>query len=247
MRPAPPSFADAKVVLLDIDDTLWENNIFFLMVEEWLRRAARSLGVSHRAMREILHRRELRNLQWTGPGYSSFERSVVETIATMVHRTGHHGRHAGLSRRGRAWVAFLRRHPIILREGVREALPALAGAKRVIMVTKGNPTDQLGKVARSGLGPIVHGVEVLLHKTPAEYRALLARYGLQPHEAVMVGNSPKSDINHAKAAGIRTIYVPHPATWYMELEPIRPTGPETAHVATFSGVLDVLGLTSPER
>jgi putative hydrolase of the HAD superfamily len=32
----------------------------------------------------------------------------------------------------------------------------------------------------------------------------------------MIGNSPKSDINPALAAGLNAVYVPHARTWHLE-------------------------------
>jgi putative hydrolase of the HAD superfamily len=32
----------------------------------------------------------------------------------------------------------------------------------------------------------------------------------------MVGNSPKSDVNAALAAGLNAVFVPHPSTWRLE-------------------------------
>jgi putative hydrolase of the HAD superfamily len=32
----------------------------------------------------------------------------------------------------------------------------------------------------------------------------------------MIGNSPKSDINPALAAGLNAVYVPHDRTWHLE-------------------------------
>ena len=34
----------------------------------------------------------------------------------------------------------------------------------------------------------------------------------------MIGNSPKSDINPALAAGLKAVYIPHPRTWSLERE-----------------------------
>jgi putative hydrolase of the HAD superfamily len=38
----------------------------------------------------------------------------------------------------------------------------------------------------------------------------------------MVGNSPKSDINPALAAGINAVFVPHDLTWALEHETVNP-------------------------
>jgi putative hydrolase of the HAD superfamily len=36
----------------------------------------------------------------------------------------------------------------------------------------------------------------------------------------MVGNSPKSDVNPALAAGLNAVFVPHDTTWVLEHEEI---------------------------
>jgi putative hydrolase of the HAD superfamily len=38
----------------------------------------------------------------------------------------------------------------------------------------------------------------------------------------MIGNSPKSDINPALAAGINAVFVPHDMTWILEHETVNP-------------------------
>jgi putative hydrolase of the HAD superfamily len=42
----------------------------------------------------------------------------------------------------------------------------------------------------------------------------------------MVGNSPRSDINPALAAGLKAVYIPHPHTWHLEHEEIEHAGSE---------------------
>jgi putative hydrolase of the HAD superfamily len=38
----------------------------------------------------------------------------------------------------------------------------------------------------------------------------------------MIGNSPKSDINPALAAGMNAVFVPHAHTWVLEKQEIEP-------------------------
>ena len=44
----------------------------------------------------------------------------------------------------------------------------------------------------------------------------------------------------AVRAGLRTVYVPHPKTWFREVEPIRPDGPATIEVPSFDRILSVI-------
>jgi putative hydrolase of the HAD superfamily len=54
----------------------------------------------------------------------------------------------------------------------------------------------------------------------------------------MVGNSPKSDINPALAAGLNAVFVPHGQTWILEHEEVAQAQPPNRLliVATFVGL-----------
>src|SRR5690606_16781744 len=107
---------------------------------------------------------------------------------------------------------------------------------RTIIVTKGHHGDQMAKVHRSGLLPLLHGVVVAPTKKPHEYLGVLQQFNLRPDQVVMIGNSPASDINNAKRAGLHTIYVPYSNTWEFELEPIMNEEPPTIHAENFSSL-----------
>ncbi len=234
---------DVTAVFLDADDTLWENNMFFLQCIEWLSRTGRSMGFTDKAVLTVLDSWEKRHIRLMGYGYASFEESLLATVRqlslTSRYVVPHH---AGLRLRALKWTRFLRNHPMVLMPGVRETLPRIAARYRTIIVTKGNHDDQMSKVHRSGLLPAVEGVEVVHRKNVQEYVDVLAKYGLAPEEVVMVGNSPASDVNPPKRAGMRTVFVPHPKTWHFEVEHIQPGGPETVRIAHFAALAGVLGL-----
>lgn len=226
-----------RAILLDADDTLWENNVFFLQSLDWLCGVGRSLGFTHRAAMATMNRWERRHIRLLGYGYASFEASLVASIGQMCAASpAGAARHAGLRQQALHWVRFLRRHPIVFLPGVREVLPQLVARFPVILVTKGDQRDQMAKVVRSGLLPVFHAVEVVPEKYPANYLEVLRKHNLAPHEVVMVGNSPISDINNPKRAGIPTIYIPHSKTWHMELSPISPESPATIHVPDFAAL-----------
>lgn len=229
-------------LFLDLDDTVWENNIYFLQTLAWLCQVGRRAGLTDRATRRILDSREERNIPRLGYSYGSYEHSFLEALAIVVRIGGLEGEGAGLRARAKRWTHFLRTHPIVLLEGVGEALPRLRRDFRVVAVTKGNHHDQMSKVHRSGLLDHFHDVQVVPRKNTGDYRRVLERHGLSPDRAVMIGNAPRSDINGAKRAGLRTIYVPHPSTWHHEIEPIANDGPETLVARDFHDVLEIFGL-----
>jgi putative hydrolase of the HAD superfamily len=111
-------------------------------------------------------------------------------------------------------------HPILPLEGVADTLRQLRNRYRLLLLTKGDQEAQESKLARSGLKHLFDGVHIVPEKDAAVIRDLLARYGLQPEQIWMVGNSPRSDINPALEAGVGAVYIPHPNTWDLEQEEI---------------------------
>ena len=82
-----------------------------------------------------------------------------------------------------------------------QAVTALAARYRLVLITKGDLLDQERKLAQSGLGDLFHGVEIVSDKTAATYRAVFARHGTGAEQALMVGNSLKSDVIPVLQAG----------------------------------------------
>jgi putative hydrolase of the HAD superfamily len=92
-------------------------------------------------------------------------------------------------------------------------------------MTKGHPAEQSGKVERSGLKEYFSTVEIVAEKDESTYRSVIAKYALPADTTWMVGNSPKSDINPALAAGLHAVFVPHGNTWILEHEDLANAAP----------------------
>ena len=105
---------------------------------------------------------------------------------------------------------------------VPETLADLAQRHHLFLVTKGNITEQSGKVERSGLKQYFPAIEVVVEKDAATYNAVVEKYCLLRENTWMIGNSPKSDINPALEAGLHAVFVPHDNTWMLEREDLRP-------------------------
>jgi putative hydrolase of the HAD superfamily len=93
------------------------------------------------------------------------------------------------------------------------------------MVTKGALAEQSGKIERSGLKKYFAATEIVPEKDPAVYRSLMEKHELAHHSTWMIGNSPKSDINPALAAGLHAVFVPHGETWILEHEELAAAPP----------------------
>jgi putative hydrolase of the HAD superfamily len=68
-------------------------------------------------------------------------------------------------------------------------------------------------------------VEIVAEKDEATYRSAVSKYALAADETWMVGNSPKSDVNPALAAGLHAVFIPHDQTWILEHEELAAAPP----------------------
>jgi len=204
-----------RTLLVDADDTLWENNIFYLRCTARLKRFLANHGIAEERVQETLDRIERGTVQQHGYGPAGYVAAVVATTETLLRAAGVEPTQA-LVDEARRIAEPVRRAPMVLIEGVRETLLALRPTTRLVLVTKGDRPTQLEKLARSGLGPLFDGKHVVAEKDVDVYRGIAREMGLDPRCTWMVGNSPKSDINPAVEAGLGAIYVPHDQTWTAE-------------------------------
>jgi putative hydrolase of the HAD superfamily len=127
---------------------------------------------------------------------------------------------------------------------VQETLEMLAGNYLLVLITKGDLFDQERKLAQSGLGDFFDAVEIVSDKTAVTYRRIFSKVGDGPERAMMVGNSLKSDIVPAIAAGSYGVFVPHELTWVLEHidEPSdAPRFRKIPHLGELRDLLDGLG------
>ncbi|MEZ5912678.1 MAG: HAD family hydrolase [Paracoccaceae bacterium] len=195
----------------DADDTLWQNEQFFRMTQERFTALLADFAPTDQ-LHERLLAAERRNLGHYGFGIKGFVLSMIETAIEVTAAKGPASVIAELIAAGQEML----RHPIELLPHAREAIEALAGDYRVLLITKGDLLDQERKLAQSGLGDLFHGVEIVSDKTAGAYRAIFARHGYGAERAMMVGNSLASDVLPAIAASGWGVYVPHDLTWALE-------------------------------
>ncbi len=204
-----------RTLLVDADDTLWENNIFYLRCTARFKSLLGEHGIAEERSQDTLDRLERGTVQEHGYGPAGYVAAVVATAETLLREAGVELTDE-LVAEVRRIAEPVRRAPMVLMEGVRETLLALRPSTRLVLVTKGDRPTQLEKVARSGLGPLFDAKHVVPEKDADVYRGIARELGLDPRCTWMVGNSVKSDINPAVEAGLGAILVPHDHTWTAE-------------------------------
>jgi len=195
----------------DADDTLWHNERFFRMTQDYFAELlADYAGKDHLAERLLVAER--RNLGHYGFGIKGFMLSMIETALDVTDNRVPGRVVRDIIAAGQEMLA----HPIELLPGVEETMLKLAPEFRILLITKGDLLDQERKIAQSGLGELFDGVEIVSDKTPTVYLEVFARNSTAPEQALMSGNSLKSDVNPALEAGGWAIFVPHGLTWELE-------------------------------
>ena len=199
-------------LLIDGDDTLWECNAFFeRAIEEFIDLVDHST-LSREEVREVLDEIELARVAVHGYGAVGFARSLRECL----ERVGEQPVSEADLDRAEELGATMAEHPMEIIDGVEETLEHLAGRHRLLLVTKGDADEQRLKVERSGLVHHFDDVVIVREKSVETYAALADDGRIERGRAWMVGNSPRSDVNPALAAGLNAVFVPHPATWRLE-------------------------------
>jgi len=201
-----------ETLLIDADDTLWENQIHFERVIEGFLEIIYRLGFSPPYARHILNETERRNIRQFGFGVRSFHTALEETYLKLA---GNMARREVIRQIG-GLVSELTATPPTLFEGVAETLVYLAARHRLILCTKGEAAEQAGKLERSGLQAHFQAVEIVAEKDSRTYRGLVKTHRIVKSHGWMVGNSPRSDINPALAAGLNAVFIPHAKTWEFE-------------------------------
>jgi putative hydrolase of the HAD superfamily len=228
---------EGQTLLIDADDTLWENNIYF---ERAI--AAFISYLDHQIhtpaeVRHALNQAERETILSHGYGLTSFTQSLISCFERLTEGPISDYQYAQI----RSFAQSIADQEIELLPGVAELLPKLAERHRLILMTKGSQAEQADKLSRSGLGTYFSAVEIVSEKNPSAYREVVRRNECAPHTTWMIGNSPKSDINPALAAGLHTVFIFHKDTWVLEHAEISaaPAGQQLIEVDSFRKLAEI--------
>lgn len=200
-------------LLIDADDTLWENQIYFEQVIHAFIAFLNHSRLSPEEIRAVLDDVE----RLMGYGSANFTKSLVETYRRLAEKDVLDEDVQYV----RQLAEQIRAQPLQLLEGVRETLDYLSPRHDLFLLTKGDLEEQRLKVERSGVEGFFRRVVIVPEKDVATYHEVVSKLRLDLRHTWMVGNSPRSDINPALAAGLHAVYIPHPHTWRLEHEEVQ--------------------------
>ena len=205
-------------LIVDADDTLWENNIYFERAFEEFTDFLAHSSMDARQIRATLDEIELANARIHGYGAKNFGRNLRQCYQHLCEREVSDYDLATVM----SFAERILECPMEVMEGVAETLEYLAARHELTLFTKGHPDEQKLKLDRSGLGGYFQHAEIVKEKDREAYATLVAERGFDRERSWMIGNSPKSDINPALECGLNAVFVPHPHTWALEKQEIQP-------------------------
>ena len=215
---ASQRFPAGQNLLIDADDTLWENNIYFERAIANFISFLNHHEYTPDQVREVLYEVERESIRQHGYGMTSFAASLVRCFEQLSVEPLTPALHDTI----RGFAFAIAEHPMEILPEVPETLADIAQRHHLFCVTKGNILEQTGKFERSGLKQHFTAIEVVAEKDAPTYKSVVEKYGLIRDQTWMIGNSPSSDINPALEAGLHAVFVPHNNTWMLERGEVRP-------------------------
>jgi putative hydrolase of the HAD superfamily len=227
------NFTAPQALIFDADDTLWENNILFERVIgdfiDWLSHP----GMARDQVREVLDEIQRANSTTHGYGSKMLLLSLYQCAERLRERPVRQDEQASIGE----LASSLTFHEVELMPGVPETLTRLGERHKLLLLTKGDAEEQQRKLDASRLADRFAGIHIVAEKSVDTYRGLLDHHDLSPEHTWMIGNSPRSDIRPARAAGLNAVFIPHPHTWVLEHDDLDPADDR---VITLRGFPDLL-------
>jgi len=213
------SATSRQFLLIDGDDTLWENNIYFEQAIEAFIDFVGHSTMTREQVRAALDEVERMNVHVHGYGSAAFTKNLQQTYERLAERDVQPQDIEHVMQLGQRIAG----QPLTLIPEVAETINYLAGRHDLMLVTKGHPEEQRLKIERSGLESLFTATAVVHEKAVDTYRAIAKERQLDPTRTWMIGNSPRSDINPALQAGLNAVFIPNEHTWRLEKEEVAPT------------------------
>lgn len=199
----------------DGDDTLWKSEDYYRAAElEFESIIGEYIDLTDARTLQHLLEVERRNLRIFGYGAKGMTLSMIESAVQLTgERISARDIHRVIEI-GRSTL----QHPVVLIEGIREAVEAIAADHQVVLITKGDLFHQESKIEQSGLADVFHRIEVVSEKDTGTYARVLRELNVPAAEFAMIGNSLRSDIEPVVALGGWGIHMPYHITWAHEAE-----------------------------
>jgi putative hydrolase of the HAD superfamily len=194
-------------IVFDGDDTLWSTEQLYDDARSRAREAVAAAGLDGAKWEEWERRIDVQNVNQFGYSTERFPGSCVQAYEDICQQMGHPADSDTAARVRQAARSVFERDPRLV-SGARETLIFLrTKGARLALLTKGDEQVQLRRMERSGLRDLFDVIRIVPEKSPEVIREVVAALGVASGSAWMVGNSIRSDILPAIAAGLRAVWI----------------------------------------
>jgi len=229
---------EPAAVLFDLDDTLFDHSNaartalsrVHAMHEGFARGAFDAFEQAHTRALEELHQRVL-------TGALGIDAARIERFRRLFAAAGVDADDELLAATASAYRSTYldARRPV---DGARELLAALKPRARIGVVSNNLLEEQRAKVRHCGFDPYIDALIVseeagVSKPDPRIFTIALERLGCAAEDAVMIGDSWTADVEGARAAGVRAI-------WLNRTGAPVPDAPEVEVIERLTPVADVL-------
>jgi len=226
-----------KILLIDADDTLWENFQYFEQGRKIFLNHMNVYGFEISAVDNHLKKMDSERVHEFGFGSMGYKMAMERTVKYFLKQQNRE-----YSKEDEKILNEIRElvanHEIVPYDGVDETLSYLHEKYPLFVVTKGVFQEQSNKVERSGLKKYFKDVIVIPDKQISDYEKIIKNMHLDKEITWMIGNSPKSDINPPSAIGLGAVYVHQEESWDFEHEELKTNG-RFHHLQEFKQLRDI--------
>jgi len=221
-------------IIFDADDTLWKNQEIFNEFEKHWEKLIKNTDADYESARNRLLEHDKKcyrenkfgNIYYLSSMQKTFEEFCPDSAKELSKEIKEiHDR------------LFLKKPELF--DDVENTLKILSKDFNMYILTKGHYETQKRKIEQSGIEKYFNGFIIVSSKSIYTYKKLMNQYGLEPNTTIMVGNSPKSDINPAIALGWYAIYFMRPQIWILEKEDLVKSD-RLFEVKRFSEIHDII-------
>ena len=218
-------------VFFDADDTLWENERYFRNAEAQFTELLADYTTPE-GVQQMLWQKQEDNIPLFGYGSKTYLIGMTDAAMDLCGGMLPDRIYYGIKK----IITDLAFHELEIIDGVVETLEALQGHYKLIVATKGDMPEQMGKFRTSGLAKYFHHCEVMENKDEKNYLELAAKNDIAPERILMIGNSVKSDIAPVVNLGGTAIHTPHEVVWVHEMMDM----PESDRIIEVQNIKEIL-------
>lgn len=226
------------ILLFDWDDTLVKSTSKFVELKENVAKKIIEYSDERNINKlvEYFDQREIQNMRERNcRGYGNFKITLMQVASEILKYDFFE---KGMYEYINEAINILSEESIEFIDGAFETVQKLFDkGYQMYIVTKANKEEQELKILSANIIKYFKEVIFVKEKSEQGYIEVLKKINANTEECIMIGNSPKSDINPSKRIGIQTILIPNDKTWKFEKEPIISGEPETIILKKISDLL----------